>query len=196
MSSFAQSSFPPHTLQANGVPVYVEPARVFITPQLNTVLDMWHARRGGSTIPARSDFTIRDLKSVLRNLALMDIVQNNGATRYLVRYMGSELDSQLMPMTGHFADEILPPYFMEKWKAVWASTVEQRHPMRSISRAEFRDRSYSLVEALYAPLSDEGGTPDKLLIAVYYHELEAADVRTKGFAQRLMTEFTRRKENV
>ena len=64
--------------------------------------------------------------------------------------------------------------------------------MRSLSRAEFRDRDYSLVEALYAPLSDDGETPNVLMISVFYHNFDSADGRTRQRAEQLMDEFNRR----
>jgi hypothetical protein len=192
MSSFVQSTFQPRAVVPNNVPVLLDCALSFVTPELSACSELWNEKRSDKLMPARAQFSMRELKGVLRNLVLMDLVGSGEQLRFKVRYMGSELDEQLIPMTGHFADEILPTYFMEKWKTVWTPPVEQKRAMRSLSRAEFRDRDYSLVEGFYAPLAEDDGVPNVLMIAVFYHGFDSADTRTRQRAEQLMDEFNRR----
>lgn len=192
MSSFVQSTFQQRAIVPGNVPVLMDCELDFITPELSACSALWKAKRGEKQMPARGAFSMRELKGALRNLAFMDLVGVGEQMRFMVRFMGSELDEQLMPMTGHFVDEVLPAYFMEKWKTVWTPPVAQRRAMRSLSRAEFRNRDYSLVEALYAPLSDDGETPNVLMISVFYHNFDSADRRTRQRAEQLMDEFNQR----
>ncbi len=192
MSSFVQSTFQPRAVVPSNVPVLLDCGLDFVTPELSACSALWTDKRGDKSMPARGQFSLRELKDVLRNLVFMDLVGTAEQLRFKVRYMGSELDEQLMPMTGHYADEILPVYFMEKWKAVWTPPVEHKRAMRSLSRAEFRDRDYSMVEAYYAPFSDDGVMPNVLMISVFYHNIDSADARTRQRAEQLMDEFNRR----
>lgn len=176
-------------MTSQGVPILVEPGVEFATPELQLVLKLWNEKRGNRRFPARADFSMRDLKTVLRNLVFMESTVSSDGYRFFVRYMGSELDNQLMPMTGHFADEVLPEYFKKKWQAVWSKAMASQVPVRSLARAEFRARRYLCVEGFYAPLSDGGNVANMLMAVVYYHEIESNDLKTRQIAEQLQAQF-------
>jgi hypothetical protein len=180
------------SIRAGGVPVLLDDRLEFATPQLNAVRDAWEIKRGSRQMPSRGDFGIADLKSALSNVALLDIIPGENRTRFKTRFMGSELDTQITPMTGHYADEVLPAFFLDKWTSIWMKAIEGCQPLRSISRAEFKDRRYSFVETIYAPLADDGATPNIILIGLFYHEVDAPDPRTRRIAEKLVAEFTSR----
>lgn len=192
MSSFVHTKFQERAILLEGVPVLLEVAEHFVTPELNTALGVWREKRGVRVLPERSAFSMRELKGVLRNMALLEISGLVSDRRYFVRYMGSELDNQLTPMTGKYVDDVLPSYFLEKWTTVWSPSIDSRMPMRSISRAEFQNREYCLVEAIYLPLGEDGLTPNMLLTAVFYHQVETGDEGARRSAQTLLSEFNQR----
>jgi len=185
------STMHPAEVQGAGthVPVYFLPDDTFRTPELEQLDGLWHSKAVGGLLPARSAFDLRELKTVLSHLVIMDVTRHDGLTRFFVRFMGSELDSQITPMTGHFADEILPADFRGKWQALWCRAMEFRHPTRSLSRAAFRLREYAYVESLFAPLSDDGVTQTKMMAAVIYHQLDVGSPRMRTLAQELKLEF-------
>lgn len=175
------------------LPIIVESADAFETPELNEVADLWRAKRGDRPFPSRDDFSLRELKSVLRNLAFLDIINAEQGRRFLVRFMGSELDAQLVPMTGRFTDEVLDAYFQRKWHLVWSHALDTGRLSRSIARAEYRERQYAYVEGFYAPLASDGVNIDKLMIVACYHQKEAATDASRRCAEslkaRLLAEF-------
>jgi len=171
------------------LPIFVESSEVFETPELNDVAALWHAKRGQRTFPSRDDFSMRDLKAVLRSLAFLDVVEAPGARRFLVRYMGSELDAQLVPMTGRFTDEVLEPYFQRKWHHAWNHCLLHERPSRSIARAEYRERQYANVEGFYAPLAADGAHIDKIMIVACYHQAESPTESSRRCAETLKRRF-------
>lgn len=171
------------------LPIIVESSEVFETPDLNDVAALWHAKRGQKRFPSRDDFSMRDLKSVLRSLALLDVVDSPAGRRFFVKYMGSELDAQLLPMTGHFTDEVLDAYFQRKWHHVWNHCLHHGCLSRSISRAEYRERQYAYVEGLYAPLASDGEHIDKIMIVACYHQAEASTEVSRRCAETLKHRF-------
>jgi hypothetical protein len=171
------------------VPVYFERGEAYLTPELKNLGSLWHSKSTDGRLPTRSDFSLRELKSVLRNLAIMDASVEGGRMRFFVRFMGSELDTQLMPLTGHHVDEVLPEYFRNKWQALWQRALDFPHPTRSLSRAEFRERQYAYVESLYCPLADDARVQSKLMAAVFYHQIDAGSPKQRALAEQLKNEF-------
>src|SRR5690349_21339918 len=81
--------------EQKGWPLIDDPNLCFITPQLATVRDVWMAKRAGRTLPSRADMTLRDLKTALPNIALLDITSTAGRMRFKVRLCGAALDTFL-----------------------------------------------------------------------------------------------------
>lgn len=163
----------------------------FVTPQLGRVHEIWQAKRGGRAMPARAGMTLKDLKSVLGNLAFLSIVHEAGRQRFKVRLMGGTLDDYVAPMTGQFIDEALPPHFADKWTALWRPAIDERTPLRSVNRVEYRAQRWYLAETIYAPLADDGETPDVLMIVCYYHLCEETGAPPTAIAVRLKSELDR-----
>jgi hypothetical protein len=172
-----------------GWPVKCDADLDFVTPQLRHVLKVWQSRRGARTMPSRADMTMADLKSVLPNLAFLGVVREGDRLRYKVRLMGGVLDDYLTPMTGRFVDEALPAHFAEKWTTVWRPAIDSRAPVRSVGRVEYGARRWCVAEALYAPLADDGATPDVLMIAVHYHVCAENGAQPSAIAARLTGEL-------
>ncbi|MDZ4867310.1 MAG: hypothetical protein SGI91_08330 [Alphaproteobacteria bacterium] len=167
-----------------GAPWFGTFALDFVTPQLQRGAAAWFAKRGVRTMPARSDLTIRDLKMLLPNLSIIEIVPSD-PVRYRVRLMGSVLDEMVAPMTGRFIDEAVPAHFAQKWSSQWLPAIDERKPMRAVGRVEFAGRRWYVAESLYAPLAFDGETPDMLMVAAYYHSVDTADGATSDVAASL-----------
>lgn len=173
-------------------PWFTDPSLAFATPQLARAAELWRAKRGTRTLPARADFSLADLKFTLGSLSFLDIVRDADRLRFRVRLQGCLLEEQTTPMTGRFIDEAVSPHFAQKWAAQWTPTIELRTPMRGVARAEFAERRWFVVEALYAPLANDGETPDILMVIVYYHAADGADVNSRAIAERLIDEINSR----
>ena len=108
----------------NSWPLFGDPALNFVTPQLKTAFEIWREKSGPRPMPARSEFSLRDLKPVLPNLAFIQILREGSRFRLRAKLVGTELDRFMGgPVTGLFVDEVVPPRFVEKWLALWAPTV-------------------------------------------------------------------------
>jgi hypothetical protein len=189
MGSLSNSNAATGPMAGTNVPVYFLSNGGFRTPELEELDKLWHSKAVGDRLPARSEFDLRELKSVLRHLVIMDTTRDAGVMRFFVRFMGSELDKQVVPMTGQYANEVLPEYFRDKWQTLWCRSLAFRRPTRSLSRAEFRERQYSYVESLFCPLSDDGATQTKMMAVVFYHQLDVGSPKTRALADRLKAEF-------
>ncbi len=179
--------------ERNSWPLIADPHLCFVTPQLNTALAVWQAQRRLRTMPARSDLTLRDLKTVLPNLAFIDIVRDGARTRFKVRLAGCALDSFISGTpTGHFIDEAVPSRFADKWSALWQPTITARTPTRTVGRVEFPNRRYYVSESLFAPLATDGETPDILMLVAYFHAPGDSVAPGDGIAALLMSELGER----
>jgi hypothetical protein len=161
----------------------------FVTPQLQHIANVWEERRGLRSMPARSSLTLRDLACALPQLSIVDVVTQGYSTRFKVRLMGSELDQILAPMTGRFIDEAVPPPHSDRWASFLSGALKHRAPIRALSRAEYRDRRLYLVEALVAPLADDGENADKVLIACFYHLYQGLEGKPSSVVARLTHEL-------
>jgi hypothetical protein len=173
-------------------PWFADPELKFVTPQLKRALDVWRAKCGARTMPARGDLTIRDLVFTLPNIGFVDIVRENDGMRFKVRLMGSLLDEFVAPMTGRFVDQAVPERFATKWATHWQPAIDHRAPLRAVARVEFAERRWYVSEALHAPLAQDGETPDVLMIAAYFHSTEGFEGRSRDMAERLQRELTER----
>lgn len=141
----------------------------FRTPELREMLAVWERKRTGSSIPRRSDFSIRDLVKVLPQTGIVDLVHGPAGPRFFVRLNGSALDHYFTPITGQFVDDAVPPYFAERWKAIFVAPLNARAPVRVVARTEYRDQLYLVGETLLLPLAEDGSTPTSVLFAVFHY---------------------------
>jgi len=170
--------------EQKGWPLHDDPHLRFITPQLKTVFDVWHAKRAGRTMPSRADLTLRDLKCALANVALLDITSTGGRMRFKVRLCGGAIDAFLgCAPAGRFIDETVPRDFAEKWAATWRPSISARQPGRIVARVEFPNRRYFVSETLNAPLAEDGESPDVFLTATYFHSRDDLNARADIAAQ-------------
>jgi hypothetical protein len=139
------------------------------TPALREMLAVWEDKRGARAMPARADFGIRDLVNVLPQTGIVELRHEPQGTRFFVRLNGSALDHFFEPLTGRFIDEIMSPYFAERWASIFMAPVNARAPVRGVSRTEFRNRLSLVGEALLLPLSEDGETASGVLHAIFHY---------------------------
>jgi hypothetical protein len=178
--------------EQKGWPMIDDPHLRFVTPQLKTVLSIWQAKRAGHTLPARSALSLRDLKSALANIGLLDITSTAGRMRFRVRLSGGAIDAFLgSPPMGRFIDEVVPRDFSEKWAATWRPSISARTPARIVARVEFPNRRYYVAETLNAPLAEDGESPDVFMTATYFHARDDLGARA-DIASQLIAELGER----
>ncbi len=135
----------------------------FDSPKLRAVLALWQARASPGNLPARADFTARDLKDVLADLSFCDIIDAGDRDRYRCRYIGSHPVHYFGEMTGTFMDEVLPPPALERTTACYETIVEARYALRFVTRFSMDKINFLTAEIFGAPLACDGVVPDIIM---------------------------------
>jgi len=177
--------------ERNRWPLVSDAALKFVTPALAHVNELWHEKRRGRVMPARGDFSLRDLKDVSPNLGFAEIVRDGQRVRLKAKLVGTELDRFVGGrVTGRFLDEIAPPRFAQKWSALWMPALENRVPTRTVGRVDYADKKFFISEAFRAPLADDGETVDTLMLVDYFHYVHG-DVSKDPIVEQLTRELGR-----
>jgi len=144
-------------------------ALAFENRKLADLLGIWQSVRGDRTLPQRADFTARILAKHLPNLTFVERVETPGQERrYRFRLFGTELAQYTGDWTGKFLDDSVPQDFQPSWFATYDAAIEARVPLRFVSRFRAEHLHHVQAETLIAPLGDNSGTANGLLISVVY----------------------------
>jgi hypothetical protein len=135
----------------------------FEAPKLVEVHALWESRSAPGKLPARAEFSARDLLRVLPVLMIAEIVRTDDRMRFRYRYVGTQMASTIGEMTGRFLDEVLPEPSLERTTACYQATVDAREPLRVVTRSSLNTVSYLSAEILSAPLAGDGTTVDMLM---------------------------------
>ena len=143
-----------------------EPALGISHPRLQRLYDYWAARRGGRKMPARADLDAVEMRYVLGDMMLVDVI--GAPPRFRIRLHGSNLSLRAgCELTGKMLDELPPSEFRtlvhKNWTEV-ATTGQPRHCRRD---AVLDGRPYRY-ESVVLPLSPDGETVNMELVALIY----------------------------
>ena len=130
-------------------------------------LATWEMRRGTAKMPRRSQITPRDLKDVLRNIAVFERISTN-PTQYLFRLIGTGLTDIAGHVTGKTFEEAVPPEMSSRWNECCDLVLNSEKPLRYIGRVHFRGREYLDAEHLYVPLANEKDEPSFIMCLCRY----------------------------
>jgi hypothetical protein len=124
----------------------------FDSQTLRDALEEWTLQAAGS-IPARSQFTPRSVKSFAGN---MTIVERRGDT-YYIRLMGTRIASVIGEMQGKTIVEALPQEIARSWVREFDAVIAARAPQRIVKTVSFTELQYLEAEIFLAPLLDDQG---------------------------------------
>jgi len=144
-----------------------DPSLAFDTPQLLALAKMWRSKAEAlGRCPSRSDFDARELKALLRNLA---IVERVGADkpRYRFRYYGSEFVPLLGEQTGRYMDEFIPKEFLPRWIIGYEAVAKTGAPLRFVSNFQLPKINYLSGETFVAPFNNPRSQNQTFLVAMY-----------------------------
>jgi hypothetical protein len=147
----------------SGWPVIFDPELNFDRPALGNFIKLWQAKRGNRPMPARSDFSARDLKA---NLSRVILFETAPGTRYRVRLMGSALTQVWGDLTGRFVDEAVPPHLLPRWIGFLEGVLALRRPLRLKAQVAFMEKTYLVAEFAAVPLCDDAGHPTMVMCVV------------------------------
>ena len=133
---------------------------------LRRLYDDWERRRRGRDFPARTDFDPLDMKYILGDLSLIDVVPDSPQPRFRVRLHASNVvEHGGFDLTGHFIEDLPDERRRKNMIAHWSQVVAERRPSVIRFQDEFSDRGRWNCEILALPLASDGRTIDILMSA-------------------------------
>jgi hypothetical protein len=132
------------------------------------LLDYWAAQRRPGSLPIWRGLSANDFAVPFENLVWMEVVDVDGAARFLVRFHGTRLSEALGPIEGEgkFLDEFLPQPYLGSASATYREVIRTKGPVYTVS--DMRDPAGRIVhhERLLLPFSSDGAAPDRILASI------------------------------
>lgn len=148
------------------IPVSIKPA--LTSPKLDGLYRYWAERRGARPYPSRAAIDPLDLRPMLGNLMLFDVVGQPPRFRY--RLYGSRLAERSgYDMTGKWIDELPDPDNAAIGNFQLLRLMTARQPI-SYMRDRVLDGRMCHYEVLALPLSDDGLTINMVLEGVAFED--------------------------
>ena len=143
-------------------------------PLLGDLYRLWQAKRRDARIPARSEFSLDELRPLMGRLAILDVI--DGGADFRFRLYGSNLANAYRgEMTGKSVREYRPNFYATIAPG-YLRCVTTRAP--HYDRLEVDDRLMLFRwERLILPLASDGTTVNMLLVAsitLEYHDKSGA----------------------
>jgi hypothetical protein len=133
------------------------------TPALNALLDFWLAKRGDGKPPVSAAISPVDLRPWVANIAVFEIV---GDADFVYTYYGRALAAAFGPSPLGTTLDDLPGEQRRVLTAEYAQVRREGQPVARAHTADFRD-GRATWERLVLPLTNGGGSVDKLIVAAY-----------------------------
>jgi hypothetical protein len=140
-----------------------------VNPRLRQLYEWWLSKRGGRSFPSRRDFDPIDLRFILGNVILVDVI-GSAPPDFRIRLHGSNLVSRHgYELTGKTLDAL--PVIEQRDRArqtftAVATTGEPLHGHRNQLFAEVRRR----YETIILPLAADGENIDMLLVGLIHDD--------------------------
>jgi hypothetical protein len=139
----------------------------FVRPEFAELLELWRGHADADNLPYRRDFGPRNLKALLRHVAIYEKVEEAPA-RYRVRLMGTAFADAMGDLSGKFVDEAVAPEFLPRWYAALGAALEAKAPLRFVSRLDTVNKSYLVAEYFEAPVLADDGSVSLILAAGHF----------------------------
>jgi hypothetical protein len=145
----------------------VDAARAAIVdPLLLRLYDYWQERRASRPMPSRSDIDPVDMRFMLGNILLVDVLE--APRRFYIRLHGTNLVHRAgYEMTGKMLEELPGADFRLRAQQFFTAAVETRQPQH-VRRSRTLSGRPQPYEALVLPLSRAVPQVDMLLIGLRY----------------------------
>lgn len=131
---------------------------------LNAVVDYWRAKRGARAMPAREDIDPLDLRQLLPNLYLLDVL---GPSRYRYRLIGTMIAARLKSdATGRDVDESLFGENAPAIVAMYDHVANHKTPVVNNARLFWTEVNWLNYTSVILPLSKDGANVNMILGAM------------------------------
>jgi hypothetical protein len=137
-------------------------------PIVAAIFGYWEGKRGGRRMPSRADIDPAELRRLLPNVMLYEVVAPGRL--YTIRLVGGAIvDFYGVNSTGQMAGSRMPPDAAAQMIEILTSVVLRRAPRFRAGLAHWhRDKSYRSFEACFLPLSPDDDCVDKILAGVAF----------------------------
>src|ERR1700730_5995872 len=127
-------------------------------PRLQRLYGYWSTKKGPRKMPSRADIDVLDLRYVLGNIMLVDVIEGS-PPRFRIRLHGSNLSERAgYELTGKMLDELPESEFRKQFGEGGAEVATPGEPRRGDRNLYvFDSRSYHY-ESIVLPLSADGET--------------------------------------
>ena len=137
-----------------------------LDPRLKGLIRYWNEKRADRPYPSRSDIDPLELKPVLGNILLIDVVpsdQHSEGRRFRYRLFGTEfVFYHGTDLTGHWLDEIPNTGFRDSLIAMYNKVVTEGGT-RMVSYDYMLESRRHRFQAVILPLSSDGNQIDIIL---------------------------------
>lgn len=128
--------------------------------------DYWETKRGTRSFPARADIDPLDLRDLLPNIFIVDVLDEAPHFRY--RLSGGNVDEiHGQNLTGKSPRDIKTAEIAAVVEEQYRAALAERRPRCDHVKLLARDETYWHFERLILPLSDDGQTINMLLCGIY-----------------------------
>jgi hypothetical protein len=159
------------------------------------LFDYWLRSAGTRPMPARSDLDPLKVPRLLPSIGLIDV--RNGLDEACFRLAGTRLHEIYgQEITGMRALEVFAGERAEYWRRIHGRVVETGRPLNGVVRGPTRDRDHIVLFWLRLPLSEDGGSVDRILCYDAAAPAESGRTmfeRTPIFPSRLQSSTPRRR---
>lgn len=143
-------------------------------PELFRLAGLWHAKRRGRFMPARSDFDPLELKPWLGWMSLVRVGDCEDDAEFVFTIYGTNMAwTTGLELQGKTTDA-LPPACRLPVVESYRLACRLRRPL--FSAMIVRNDQRRVLERVILPLSSDGQAVDRLLIGIGQHEIEDQDV--------------------
>ncbi|WP_281017867.1 MULTISPECIES: PAS domain-containing protein [unclassified Minwuia] len=141
--------------------------RGHLRPQHLTLLDYWSGLEAGGRLPSRSAVNPLDLPRLLKNIGLIDEMQEVGGNyRYRYRLVGTQMNHITgMDLTNRWLTEVKSGELVALLESLYAECVVGRTPVFSRTTMQYSDDRELETDRLLLPLATDGTNVDMLLFS-------------------------------
>ena len=145
-----------------------------------TLYSYWLSKRGDRAMPARADIQPGEIRALLPDVLLVDVIEGGKDFRY--RLVGTELERHFgRGVTGRLLSELISDPYLDYMRSLYLSVVIERVPVYSAHSFDDDRTGFALIAAfkrtyrLMLPLSRDGETIDMVLCGQTFEPIRSQD---------------------
>ena len=139
-------------------------------PTVYAIYRYWDTKRGARRMPGRADIDPVELRGLVQNIVLHDVVEGGGGGGYRIRLVGGTVvEFEGRNYTGEWAGTGRTPEVATQLINILDSIVSRRMPrFRAGVVYWHRDKTYRQFESCFLPLSPNNGKVNMILNAIAF----------------------------